>query len=84
MQTPTSSVYLACAVAAVPRLDELRLVDLVEGADQAVDPVAGIAVDPVDTPFAEAFENEFRDVLGHGHSLSVADGLRTTDRGYPR
>lgn len=36
-----------------------------EGAEQPVDPVSGVAADPVHTSRAQAIENEVRD-LGHG------------------
>jgi hypothetical protein len=43
----------------VAGLDELDLVaGLVEGAEQAVDPVAGVAVDVLDASLVEALEDE--------------------------
>ena len=71
MQTPTSPVNLACAVAAKAAISSWRVwmnssasAD-VERAEQAVDAVARIAVDPLDAPLPEAFQNELRDLLAH-------------------
>src|SRR5581483_7786674 len=64
----------------VARLGELELVaDLVEGAEQAVDPVARIRVDALDAPFGEAVEDELG---GIRHVVSCSGrssrGLPTT------
>jgi hypothetical protein len=69
MQTPKSSVNLAWGRREggdllVPDLDELEPVaDVVEGAEQSVDPVAGVAVDALDPPFDQAVEHVGGDVL---------------------
>ena len=41
----------------------------VEGAEEAVDPVARVAEDPVDAPLAEALQDEVGDELGHVQSF---------------
>src|SRR5207302_1193000 len=55
----------------VAGLDELELVaHLVEGTEQAVNPVTGVAVDALDAPLGEAIEDELG---GVGHkSISFA------------
>jgi hypothetical protein len=59
----------------VAELDELDLVAvLVEGAQQAVDAVAGVAVDAGDAPLVEAAKDEGADVLGHGLASLIVDG----------
>ena len=51
----------------VAGLDEARLVaGLAQGGHDAVDAVAGIAVDAVDAPIGEALDDEIADGLGHG------------------
>jgi hypothetical protein len=51
----------------VPDLRELGIVVCpFERAEEAVDPVTGVAVDAVDSPLAQALENEVGDELGHG------------------
>src|SRR5581483_7725078 len=55
----------------VPHLDELGVaVRPVECSDESVDPVAGIAVDAVHAPLAEALEDEVGDHLAHRLLLS--------------
>ena len=44
----------------------------VERADDAVDPVAGIAVDAVDAPLAQALQQIIGDELAHASLLGVA------------
>src|SRR5690606_24437546 len=51
----------------VAGLDEPDLVArVVEAAEDAVDAVARVAVDPVDAPFVQAVQDEGSDGLGHG------------------
>ncbi len=48
------------------RLDELDLpVGAVEGPEHAVDAVAGVAVDPPDTPGVKPLDEEIANGLGH-------------------
>ncbi len=50
----------------VARLDELDLaLGAVQGAEHAVDAVAGVAVDPPHTPGVEPLDHEITDGLGH-------------------
>src|SRR5438105_1257382 len=50
----------------VADLDELRVpIRAVEGAQEGVDPVAGIAVHAVDSPLGEALQDVISDQLGH-------------------
>src|SRR5205085_10641151 len=54
----------------VARLDEVELVlRPVERAEERVDPVAGIAVDPLDAPLPEALEHVVGDELRHSDSF---------------
>src|SRR5207302_10308324 len=51
-------------------LDEVELVlRAVERAEEGVDPVAGIAVDPLDAPLPEALEHVVGDELRHSDSF---------------
>jgi hypothetical protein len=61
----------------VADLDELRIATCaVEGAEEGVDPVAGVAVDPVDAPLGQPLENVVSDQFGHLDSfLSPAPRL---------
>jgi hypothetical protein len=54
----------------VPCLDELHVVAVGEREYDAVDPVAGIAVDAAHGPLAEALEHVLAD--GHGHRFPYA------------
>src|SRR5437764_3301430 len=67
----------------VAHLDELRFLDLVEGAEQAVYPVTRVAVDLAHAPFVEAAQDELCNVLTHALSLSLDDhvGVATRVRG---
>src|SRR5213075_2419491 len=57
----------------VADLDQLRVAaGAVEGAEEGVDPVTGVAVDAVDAPLAEALEREIGNELGHGGSFRIA------------
>ena len=50
----------------VADLDELRIAaGTVEGAEEGVDPVAGVAVDPVDAPIGQPLEDVVSDQFGH-------------------
>src|SRR5207249_5941529 len=50
----------------VPDLDQLRIAGgAVEGAEDRVDPVAGVAVDTPNAPVAQALEQEVGHELGH-------------------
>src|SRR5205823_4121832 len=52
----------------VADLDELGVAaGTVERAEERVDAVAGIAVDPVDTPLRQPFEDEISDPLSHSY-----------------
>jgi hypothetical protein len=64
----------------VPHLDELEPLAgrSPEREDDAVDPVAGIPVDPLDTPLTESPEHEVADCLGHRQT-----GSRSTHEGNP-
>jgi hypothetical protein len=57
----------------VAYLDEFEIVaGTVQRAHDAVDTVAGIAVDAPDAPFAEAAQQEIADGVAHGRAPSLA------------
>src|SRR3569832_2169483 len=59
----------------VPRLDELHLVaGALQGAQEAVDAVSGISVDPVNPPRLQAFHHEVTGRFAHGTSPRVTRG----------
>src|SRR5207253_9760544 len=61
----------------VPHLDEVGVaLRAVERADDGVDPVARVTVDPVDAPLGQALEQEVGDELGH------LDLLRSVPRAW--
>ncbi len=68
----------------VARLDELRVaVGAVERAQERVDPVARVAVDAVDAPLAEAFEDVVGDELGHVNPFRFSRAGRPRRRRAP-
>ena len=78
MQTPGWPVNLACAQAMKAAtsscgtwMNSKRSSARLERAEDAVDAVAGIAVDPVDAPLAEALQHEIAD--GRRHPASPPD-----------
>src|SRR5205823_3055954 len=59
----------------VPDLDEVRVAArAVEGAEEGVDPVTGISVDPVDAPLPQSVEDVVSDEFSH--LVSVLSRLR--------
>jgi hypothetical protein len=83
-----------CGDLLVPRLHELDVFAvLVEAAEHPVDPVAGIAVDPVDAVFVESLQYVGADGFGHvvsprvlgrgGQAVASADTRRRAARGCP-
>src|SRR6185312_12849502 len=67
----------------VPDLDQLWIpLRAVERAEQGVDPVSRVAVDPVDTPFPQTGEDEISNELGHNAPFSF-DGSARLSFGYP-
>ena len=62
----------------VPRLDEVDLAIALQGADHAVDAVAGIAVDPFHAPRLEAFDEEVRCLHGCTRSSGRGDNANNS------
>ena len=90
MQTPISPVNFACPHAMNAAISSWRAwmnsgspSGAVERAEEAVDPVAGIAVDAVDAPLAQALENEVDDELGHLRYLLVAARKKVDKSSWP-